>query len=68
VKAGALFALDRVDRRFETVAVMGHDVGIGDILLSQAGFQSLARGLIDACTNFRAIAVGIIERSSDSRF
>jgi len=68
VKAGALFALDGVDRRFETVAVMGHDVGIGDILLAQAGFQRLTRGLIDACTNFRTVAVGIVERSSDSRF
>ena len=68
VKAGALFALDGVDRRFETVAMMGDHIGIGDILLAQAGFQRLAGGLIDPRSNLRIVAFGILERCSDGRF
>jgi hypothetical protein len=57
-----------VDGAFQAVAVMGDDLGVGDILLAQPGFQRLAGRLIDPRSNLRIIAIGILERSSDGRF
>ncbi|EJZ22340.1 hypothetical protein RCCGEPOP_05252 [Rhizobium sp. Pop5] len=64
----SLLAFDGVDSGLQAVAVMGDDIGIGNILLAQTGFQRLTSGLIDSRSNLRIVAFGILERCSDGRF
>jgi hypothetical protein len=68
VKAVALLTFDGVNGAFQAMPMMGDDVGIGDILLAQAGFQRLTGRLIDPRSNLRIVAIGILERCSDGRF
>ncbi len=65
---GALLGLDLTDRRFQTLALGGYDIDIGNVLLAKAGFQRLACRLIDASPDFRIGAIRPIQRASDGRF
>jgi hypothetical protein len=68
MKAFALLRFDHMDRRFEPVAMIGDRFRLGDVLLAETGFKSLTRGLINLCTDFGIVAIGIAERRFDSRF